>query len=379
MPLNERDLEEKIWPQADFPIGKEVIGRGWGQNSYRDDSGLILQAQAGFSCAEKLYPREYLEACYVQTGRVEAVALPIPDEECAISSLIQSDVLYGTTVGRRSHLFAYAGGRVKDLGIIEENCRKSSLAVADNRVYIGTEPMEGEGSLYVYQDNRLVKLVCPVPGEGIVALVADRNRLYGLSNKSGILFIYHTPGGKLELKARIEPLFSPVLALSSAGDVYGGSRWSNLFKYVRADEKVINLDVQVPALKGREMYNKIESLIYYSDYIYGGTSADGWLFRFNLKKERLISLGKPLNQPHIRCMAVAADGALYGMAGKDCCHLFRYAEGDLRDLGILRITSPRFWHGYQFAAAVAGLQGEIYLGEADRISHLFIYYPPILK
>jgi len=371
MPLNERDLEQRIWPQAHFPIGQEVVGKGPGNNSYCDDNGFILQAQAGFSCAEKLYPRDYLESCYVQTGSIEAVPLPIPAEECAISSLVQSDLLYGTTAGRRSHLFVYADGRIKDLGVIEENCRKSSLAVAD-KLYIGTEPMDGEGSLYTYQDNHLVKLMCPAAGEGIAALVADGDRLYGLTSKSGIFFIYYPADGKLELKEQIEPPFSPVLALSSAGDVYGGSRWNNLFRYARADEKIRKLDVQVPTLKGREMYNRIETLICHGDYLYGGTSADGWLFRFSLGKERMFSLGKPLNQPHIRCLAVAADGALYGVAGKDCCHLFRYAEGDLRDLGIIRVTSPRLWHGYRFAAAIAGRQGEIYLGEADRISHLFI-------
>lgn len=70
------------------------------------------------------------------------------------------------------------------------------------------------------------------------------------------------------------------------------------------------------------------------------------------------------------------DNCIYGIAGKDCCHLFKYnpEEGDLRDLGILHVSSPRCWHGYEFDAAVTGEKGEIYFGENDRISHLFVYY-----
>jgi hypothetical protein len=48
---------------------------------------------------------------------------------------------------------------------------------------------------------------------------------------------------------------------------------------------------------------------------------------------------------------------------------------NLRDLGIPMATSERYWHGYEFGAAVTGRFGEIYLGESDRISHLFIYHP----
>ena len=50
---------------------------------------------------------------------------------------------------------------------------------------------------------------------------------------------------------------------------------------------------------------------------------------------------------------------------------------DLRDLGIPYVAVQNPWHGYEFDAATTGRWGEIYLGESDRISHLFIYFPPV--
>jgi hypothetical protein len=58
--------------------------------------------------------------------------------------------------------------------------------------------------------------------------------------------------------------------------------------------------------------------------------------------------------------------------------LFRYdpSSGDMRDLGILRATLPDEWIGHVFNAILTGPNGEIYLGESDRISRLFTYFPP---
>ena len=52
------------------------------------------------------------------------------------------------------------------------------------------------------------------------------------------------------------------------------------------------------------------------------------------------------------------------------------STGDLRDLGLLRATLPDEWLGHEFDAILTGPNGEIYLGESDRISRLFTYFPP---
>ena len=95
----------------------------------------------------------------------------------------------------------------------------------------------------------------------------------------------------------------------------------------------------------------------------------------------MISLGKPVTQPRVRALTVGADRKVYGIGGDTdgMGHLFVYdpESRDLRDLGIPYAMVQNPWHGYEFSAAATGHWGEIYLGESDRISHLFIYFPPV--
>lgn len=59
-------------------------------------------------------------------------------------------------------------------------------------------------------------------------------------------------------------------------------------------------------------------------------------------------------------------------------HLFAYELGacSFTDLGIIASAFPEYWIAHSFGALVTGLNGELFLGESDDISHLFIYYPP---
>jgi hypothetical protein len=94
-----------------------------------------------------------------------------------------------------------------------------------------------------------------------------------------------------------------------------------------------------------------------------------------------IALGKPTWSGYIRALTAGRDGKIYGIAGRAdvFSRLFVYDPRDrsLRDLGILETSIPRPWVGQRFDAMATGANGEIFIGEADRISHLFVYYPPI--
>ena len=108
---------------------------------------------------------------------------------------------------------------------------------------------------------------------------------------------------------------------------------------------------------------------------------DGVIFVFDPEQMTIRSLGKVVAEPRCRAITVGLDGRVYGVVGEagGMGHLFCYdpLAQELRDLGIPFATSERSWHGYEFDAACTGPNGEIYLGESDRISHLFIYFPPI--
>lgn len=352
---------------------------------------------------------------YVDEGRMvcrslgkHGVAKPIPYGECAITSLVRSadGRIFGGTAGKRAHLFVYdpgpAADNVIDLGVVMERpVRKSSVVAGiDGRIFIGTWPEEdgetGEvwvytpgsdrSGLYIgYSRGQLQRFYIPAQHTGVVTMAIDdeSNRLYAVSSR-GEFLVTDLQKMVTESKGQIDPSerFDEVIVLASDGKVWGGRGWGRLFSYNPFFDAIERTDLRIPSTKGRNLYNSLDSLVIDKNAgrLYGAGQADGLLFYLEFETERIVSLGKPVTQPRVRCLTVGGDGYLYGVGGAPggMGHLFRYnpAVGDLRDLGIPLASSERYWHGYEFAAAATGINGEIYLGECDRISHLFIYFPP---
>jgi hypothetical protein len=167
--------------------------------------------------------------------------------------------------------------------------------------------------------------------------------------------------------------------------VYGAKALGELFRYDPEQDALSALGVRIPSVAGRQFYNRLDSaaLDEDTDVIYGGGSADGCLFAFDPTTATVTSLGKVAAEPRVRCMTVGLDGRVYGIAGDrdGMGHLFRYdpETRELVDLGIPYSGMDRVWHGYEFDAACTGEFGEIYLGESDRVSHLFLYFPPVRR
>jgi outer membrane protein assembly factor BamB len=113
---------------------------------------------------------------------------------------------------------------------------------------------------------------------------------------------------------------------------------------------------------------------------YGGTS-DGYLFRFEPKENRITNLGKPLNQYRIRGLVMAANGRIYGVGGDDdeMARLFCYdpRNGSYELLGMIDVNHRPYyaWQAYVIDAMAVGLDGTIYLGQSERRSKLYLYYP----
>lgn len=95
---------------------------------------------------------------------------------------------------------------------------------------------------------------------------------------------------------------------------------------------------------------------------------------------KIYSLGRPVSENNIRALAYNKDHVLWGISGldKDVCHLFRYTtEEGFSDEGILRARMPKTWIIHRADVMLTGLDGEIYIGESDDISHLAVFLPPI--
>ncbi|PYS48197.1 MAG: hypothetical protein DMG13_26060 [Acidobacteria bacterium] len=82
----------------------------------------------------------------------------------------------------------------------------------------------------------------------------------------------------------------------------------------------------------------------------------------------------------VRAIATGPGAKVYGYCGADDSigeiFVLDLRGPQARLLGIPQVDSePRFWTTHRCDCAVMGPQGEVYLGEADRISHLVVYRP----
>jgi hypothetical protein len=152
------------------------------------------------------------------------------------------------------------------------------------------------------------------------------------------------------------------------------------------DRQLDILPAGIPCGQGREHLNALSAAVLAPDNtIYAGSTVDGVVFCMHIDPSsaevRVRAIGKPTWSGCIRALTVAKDGMIYGIAGSDdvMSRLFRYDPSlhELRDLGILKASILRPWVAHRIDALATGQDGEIYLGESDRISHLFTYHPPV--
>jgi hypothetical protein len=384
-PVDISDLKKRNWHLPPYTVDPEIRNES---RRFRAYSNLPK-------------PEDYETSSRVKEGKI--IAYPIFDrenksailpEESAITSLVLSSDgrLYGATSGKRSHLFVYdpkaSSKRVRSLKIIGENRRviKSLVISSKGIIFGGTR----ESNMIFFYDPKSARFEIKTEtiiekNEGVAQLAIDKDTdiIYGITTPSGIFFVFDINSGEVRFKQRINEagIFSEALVVAVDGFVLGGGRWGQLFRYKNGERQLEYLDIKIPCMPGREMYTKIDAFAIdgKTGCIYGGEYADGLIFKLEPKTMGITCLGKPISQPRIRCMTVGKDGCVYGIGGRQngMCQLFRYnaEEGELKNLGVLYVDNPRYWHAYEFECAVTGPGGEIYLGESDRISHLFIYLP----
>jgi len=231
-----------------------------------------------------------------------------------------------------------------------------------------------------------------VANEGIYALTINKKRkeIYGITYPRGHFFVYQIEKKKFIDKGSVyKQLVYPgpnnrtlrgitaALVCDGNGFVYGSADTGRLFRYNPDSEELEILDIKIPAVyySVTEAFAKDENGL-----IYGGTN-EGYLFRFDAEKMKLTNLGKPFVQMRIRALTVGKNGCIYGIGGErpKHCRMFRFdpEEGNYDDLGILKAIREPFynWVGLQFDSMVTGRDGVIYVGESERRSHLFLYFP----
>lgn len=350
----------------------------------------------------------------------------IPSGESAITALAAapgSGLLYGATSGKRSHLFVLnpLHGYVQPLGFLKDvTTVRGSLAIAANGdVYIGGSiAVDNGGTGYdAYSGGHLLRYRPPADQarrpiqvnagcetedlglvaahEGIYSLAIDSAQtfLYGLTYPSGNFFRYQIGNGKVTLLGKVaerrvhgekfenDRLIGRAIAVDQKGNVFTSGEDGALFRYHPGDPAIEKLAITIPGEPGREGYNRIE--VWRSDpsgLLYGGTT-DGYLVRFNPDSLTFENLGKPLNQYRISGLIITKDNKIYGVGGDadDMARLFSYDpnSGAYRVLGFVDVNRRPYyaWQAYRIDAMCAGADGTVYLGEAERRSRLYLFYP----
>jgi sugar lactone lactonase YvrE len=293
----------------------------------------------------------------------------------------------------------------------QERIVNSLVIASDGRLFGGTTNYAGEEDVpESYEGGHLFSMDpaggeirdhgIPVKGQGVICMVIDpeRNAAYGLTYPRGHLVAWDLDSGRIEDKGPTVPPPEAVreprgdvwlrwipraLALDARGNVYGTRERGYLWRYAPDTGTMEPLDAKIPVGKGRDedwLYNHVaDSFCLAADgVIYGGTSADGYLFAFYPDTERVINLGKPLRQARIRAIAQAADGGIYGLAGEEdtISHLVRY-DPETRGMEDLGVIAENLWDWvvYRAGAMAVHPSGEIFIGQAERISSVVVYNP----
>lgn len=335
----------------------------------------------------------------------------IPDGESGITSLAvaPNGNIYGATSGNRSHLFVLnpRHGYVQPLGGIPgATSVTQALAVsASGDIYIGTSP---GGHLLKYtprdEDNQAVQIGKPLPvtdlgqpvsGESIFTLTIDRQagNLYGLTSPGTHFFQYSIAREKftdLGVVASAVPegekfekdkMMSRMLVVDQEGNVFASGEKGTFFRFNAKAAKLEELPIHAPAVPGRESWTRVDAfLLDPAGAIYGGTS-DGYLFRLDPQKLTVTNLGKPLNQYRIHGLVRAPDGKLYGVGGdqEEMARLFNYdpSTAAYNVLGFVDVNRRPYytWQAYVIGSMASDDNGTVYIGENERISKLYLFYP----
>ena len=336
----------------------------------------------------------------------------IPNGESGITSLTvaPNGNLYGATSGKQSHLFVLIPrhGYVQPLGIIPgATSVTNAVAVADNGdVYIGASP---QGHLLKYTPHNeftehiqigkplpVTDLGQPIPGESIFALTISRETafVYGLTSPGAHFFEYSIAKGKFrglgEVANKIpegekfekEKMMSRMLVVDQRGNVFATGEDGAFFRInPNGGPGLEKLRISAPAVPGREQWTRVDAFVLDpSGIIYGGTS-DGYLFKLDPEKLTVVNLGKPLNEYQIDGLVPGLDGKLYGVGGnrEEMARLFSYDpfSAAYSILGFVDVNRRPYytWQAYEIGAMVTGADGTVFVGENERISKLYLFYP----
>lgn len=374
---------------------------------------------------------DYEKSAFVTEGHFEVRALgakefvrPIPANECATTALLchSSGHVYGATSGEKSHLFYYNpapdADAVADVGVVwDGESEITAIKELPNGEVIGVVNIaNGEVKLFIYrscgvllsamdfagmgvreifdlpaEDQLFFSTIDPCHSAGTIECLAlelpeqmgdlavgVNEEIFMIGKKTGKIYLLNQERNALKSIGQLDPNgnFSTRFGVYQER-IFACGLYGQIYEV--SDEGLRKCACKAACIKGLELYNRITAWCAYGEFLYGGTE-DGLMFAFHPETETVITLGKPTANTRV-CGMAATGGKVYAIVGTedDCAHLSVYEPEtrNLRDLGCPLARSERPWNGYVFGSMCKGNNGQLFLGECDRISQLFMYFPKI--
>ncbi len=309
-------------------------------------------------------------------------------------------VVLGITTGRRGHLFYFHHSfYVVDLGVLGEGVTGGAIVTTlGDKIVGGWRGQDGglfrhdarhelgTGQEDFYSRKAPVeRLSLPGKGEGVLALVYNptAGATYGLTTSNRIISLADD-ARKVRVEVQADARLAPALLRLPDGRLLGACEEGQLWTYRPGTRAIEKTGAFAPCEKGKRYVASVQSLLLTRNgVVYGGSGTDGFFFSFDPATGALLNFGKPHRQSFIRALTEGHDGLIYGVVEepKGMAHLFTFdpAGRVFEDLGILNTFIPVQWSPHSIGALCTGIHGEIYAGESDTISHLFVYYPPVVR
>lgn len=350
--------------------------------------------------------RQYLGHPFITEGSVFCFPLldfvqgPIEVNDYKIVSLViykKNGVLYGATSGDEDYLlFMDKKKLIVNLGKVEgKRINKNSLSIADNSFLYFAASDDKNNTIILkhdvdtdYTDQYPLDYFGPIEETSVHIQNEffiesffnkwDKN-IYFLS-ESGKIFKLDVEKEKLEMIFKLDEGFSKTFCCDEVGNLYGALYGGEIFQFNISENDLITTGKSIPSQKGREYLAGIRKMILMDGIIFGCTSQDSYLFKYDISNNEVFNFGKPDENYDIRSIAVEKDGRIYGTTTTEkrgLGHLFVYGENGFRDLG--NIVGYRPTNGWcnEPSIMVLGNDGEIFIADGDNRSKLFVYFPKL--
>lgn len=347
--------------------------------------------------------KQYLGDPFISEGSVFCFPLldlmygPIGGNDYKIIALYvysKNGALYGAISGDEDHLFFMNKKKLMmDLGKVgNKKINENSIKSVNNFVYFSVTDSENNTTILKHDadtdhiDHYSLNYFGPIEetnavieGESFIESAFnnwDKN-IYYLS-KTRKVFKLNIDKENLNVIVELEKESSKAFCCDDNGNIFGVLHGGEILRFNISERKFYKTGKLVPSQKGREYLAGARKMIFREGVIYGCTSQDNYLFKYDICRNEIFNFGRPDENYDLRSFIVKDDGSIFGATStvnRGLGNLFKYNKNGFKDLGNIVGYRPKNGFCHEPSVMVLGNDGEIFIGDNDNRSNLYIYFP----